>query len=416
MMSTTKIAINTLFFCVFPIRFLILWMPLLDLTYIATFFALVEYVSILVLMFDLFSNHTKSIKLLSIFFFIYWIYSAYLIYYIVISPQLPRDAMLGVPIANSRVFQEIISIGLICPLIAKYHGYVNYIFISKASAVFLYIILILYSLTQNIAVYAFVRDLNDTLLSDYGLVSAFFVGQYAIIAFFFCLWAKDAWSHNKVINNLIIIVAFSFTLFLLLLLNQRGPVLFFFLTILFYYYSKHKTNLKTVLTFLLFMGLVAIFYNDIILIIRSFAPDIIDRFMAIQDDGGSGRFGDDNSLYYLAIQQIKESPLIGSYFRVLSSSVGHYGSYPHNFILELLMTFGLVFTIPFLWLLLIATKNSKTLLYTKHPMGVFGLIFIYIYLSHLTSHSIIFDAQVWCSLALMLSVKKQVIKNGKALL
>lgn len=416
-MNLTKIAINTLLLCVFPIRLLIVWMPILGYPHVATFFAMIEYLCILYLILQSFSFHNKANKAFSWYYLLYWIYSLFLIYYIIIHPLIPRDSMLSIPLKDSRVIQDIITIGLICPLIAKFHVCVDYIRFSKISAILLYGILIIYALTQNIAVYTFIRSLDNDMLGDYGLVSALVLGQYISMAFFFSLWVKDYWTSNKTINSIIFVITLLFTLFFLLILTQRGPMLFFLLTLLYYIYSRYSINFKTIFTILVFIALFIIFFNDIVLVVRSISPDIVDRFLSIQEDGGSGRFGDDNSVYYLAIRQIRESPFVGSYFRLVSGSIGHYGSYPHNFILELLMTFGLVFTLPFIWLVLIAVRNSYKEIHIMSPVGVFGLVYIYIYLSLLTSHSIALDVQAWSSLALILSIKKnketQIIYNGK---
>lgn len=411
-MKLTKNAINTLLFCVFPGRLIIIWMPLLGYSFVASFVALIEYLCLLLLLVQSFSFKMKPNKYLGVFFLLYIIYSLYLIYYTVINPQIPRGDMLAVPIDDFGVFKDIIIIGLSCYFASKYWESVDFVLLSKISTIVLYSLLIIYAITQPITTYTFIRSLNDDVLADYGLISALVLGRYVAMAFFFALWAKDYWFRNKILNNIIIVFAFLLSLLFLLILTQRGPMLFFLVTILIYFFARYRISAKIIVPILLFILVFYIFFNDILLVINRISPEIVDRFLSIQDDGGSGRFGDDSSVYSLAIHQIKDGTFFGSYFRLLSGS-GFYGSYPHNFILELLMTFGFVFTIPFLWILFIAVRKSYMVIGMKSSIGIFSIFLIYIFLTLLTSHSIAFDPQVWCSLVIILSINNNFIINGK---
>lgn len=411
-MNYIKYSINLLLFCIFPLRLLLVWLPMQGYPILATFIAMIEFLCIIILLFDTIFFGRNVRKNIPLWFFnvLYWIFSAYLLYYIIIQPLMPRQFMLQVPLENKDVIQNIITIGMVCPLISNYLRYVNNIQFSKMASIFLYFVLIIYIIIEDVKVYFFLKTTDEVYASDYGLVDALTIGQYSIMAFIFGYWARNEWTSNKIINSLIIWLMFLFTFILLLVLTQRGPILFFVITFLILFLVEKGINVHSLSLIVVSIWFLTIFYDELLSLISSISPEIVGRFLSILGDGGSGRFGDTNSEYYLAFEQISNNPYWGSYFRTLSGFVGgRYGNYPHNFVLELLMTFGVIFTIPFLWVTWCAIKNSYYAIRNHYTNGVWGLLLFNILLCHLTSYTICFDVHFWCSIALALSIR---VKKG----
>ena len=142
------------------------------------------------------------------------------------------------------------------------------------------------------------------------------------------------------------------------------------------------------------------FFNDIL---QNYASGLADRFITMADSGGSSRIGSDGSVYGTAFEQIKESPITGSYFRLLRSTYTDRGAYPHNILLELLMTGGLLLSIPFFILLWKALRIDIRLIKLGGEQSLPALCFLYVLLSLMTSSSLLFKTEFWVFLAILCS-------------
>ena len=408
-MKTTKIALFALLFCIIPSRVLIQWLPLLGLPFVSTSIVLVEYASLLYLLVNMMAGKKKASSNSKLFkgtYILYWIYSAYLIYYVIINPQMPRELMAHITGDNVDFVRSFIVMGLIIPVAVSYRDYLDYRTFAKISTLFMAIVLLAYTLTHDMTIYLYEKTLTGRAsaefdFGDYGMISSLTMGEFTSIAFFLSFSVKDKWFQNKLLNTIIFALLSSLFVFLLLIFSQRGPVLFLVITILFYYYSKGKIG-KTLTIVALLVGVVAIIFGDAIAQLISKSDfTLVERFLNIQEDGGSGRFGSSDSEYSLAFNQIMDGPLFGSYFRMTNAS--RFGDYPHNFILELLMTWGFVFTIPFLIICWYAVKRSFYSIKHDLPMVSFCLLFINVYSCHLTSFSIAASTNMWLLLAMVVA-------------
>jgi len=171
---------------------------------------------------------------------------------------------------------------------------------------------------------------------------------------------------------------------------------------LFYYFCKGKIGKTLIISVLAISVLFILFGDSISQLISKYDISLFERFLNISEDGGSGRFGDSDAEYNLAFKQISEGPLFGTYFRITTVRIG---DYPHNFILELLMTFGMVFTMPFLIICWYGLKRSFRAIKNNLPIGVFCMVFINIYGAHLTSYSIAASDTMWLILAMVVGCK-----------
>lgn len=132
---------------------------------------------------------------------------------------------------------------------------------------------------------------------------------------------KDYSKKTKV--YLIITMSLSFAMFLLG--SSRGSVVSLFLTFpLFLIYSPVKKKIRLLLIFLLSTPIV---YWAIV----ASGSSIVDRIISTKEDKGGGR----DSLWFDAINHFIDHPIFGGKIEVS-------GIYPHNLIIETLMSTGLI--------------------------------------------------------------------------
>lgn len=405
-MNRLQITLQTILFCIFPLRFLIQWLPILGYPIIATFFILVEYAALFSLIMHsvIIERDSQNKRANVLFQIIYWIYSSYLIYYIIINPLLPRDAMLHVPPSDLNVIQEIVMISIFCSIITLYQNLIDYTFFFKISTIFLTAMLIIHATMGNMSIYMIQTLASNEdkleLLNSFRMLDGISLAKYGAMAFIFNLCLKGKWSENYLQDTLIFWGVAFVSLSNVIITTQRGPLLFLITTVIIYFYCKERIGPITVFL-VLSSALLFFLLSDIIIPwLASHVPHVFDRFFLIADDAASGRFGFKESEYALALRQISEEPFLGTYFRTTLGP--REGNYPHNFILELLMTFGVVFTIPFLVLFLHAVKNTITALRLNWSIAPIGLIFIFFFSLHLSSESIAFNTESWVSMAMAL--------------
>jgi hypothetical protein len=240
------------------------------------------------------------------------------------------------------------------------------------------------------------------LFKRYRMLDGFTLAKFSSYAFLFNLWLKNSWTKNPYLNGFIFwsiaIVAFM----TIIIAAQRGPLLSLFITVVFFYFCKGKLGIKVLGATLALSCIISMFSTEIISFLSNHSLLIVERFLSISDDGGSGRFGSSESEYALAWRQIGNGPIWGTYFRTLLGS--RIGNYPHNFILELLMTFGLVFTIPFLLLLWYVIKNCIYAIRNNMEIGALGLLFLFQFTEKLMSESLVLDTVSWVLMAMMLCI------------
>ncbi|MBO4800376.1 MAG: hypothetical protein J5545_00670 [Bacteroidaceae bacterium] len=388
-------------------RILIHWLPILGYPMIASGLAVVEYLCLTALMFHSFQmrwNH-ESLMTVLIFQLLYWIYSFYVIYYIMVDPQIPRDIMMHVPLSNVTIIQNIITISLVCSFVVLYQQYANLDMLLRISTLFLVVMLIIHDLSGNMSVYmlqaAKITEKHD-LIKAFRMLDEISLAQYASEAFLLNLWLKDRWTKNLILNKILFWSIATLTFINVIVIAQRGPLLFLFVTVLFYLFCKGFFGIKTFLFILIVSCFAFLFSQELMSFLSEFY--VFKRFFSVVEDGGTGRFGSADSEFSLAWRQISDGPFLGSYFRTLLGS--RVGNYPHNFILELLMTFGVVFTIPFMILLWYGIKNCMYAIRNNMNIAAFGLIFIYFFLLRLTSGTLFLDTEAWVAMAMMLYINQ----------
>lgn len=406
-MKQNRNLVFVLLFCVFPARVFIHWIPILGYPLLATGIVLVEYVCILLLIIHSLKDRSlpnkskryKSVKIL------FWVYALYIIYYVMINPVMPLEEMAQAPESIPTFIQSVITTSLVMAVVVNYQRYLDVKLFTKVAAAFMTAVLLVYTLSSDMSMYLYQKTLSGAAydkfdLSEYGLISSLTMSEFVQMAFILNFFSRDNWTRNDGLNKFIFWTVSISLLAMLFIYGQRGPVVWLAATILFYYFAKGKLG-KTLIISALAIAVIVIIWGDTLLgVFSKYDITLIERFLSIGDDGGSGRFGSEDSVYGASFRQIMRGPLFGSYFRL---TTGRYiGSYPHNFILEFLMTFGLVFSLPLLWLVWKGVKRTYYAVKNNAPLAVFHVLFLNTYLYHLTSFTVVNDTKMWILLAMAL--------------
>ena len=378
---------------------------------VATAIVLLEYISIALLVMQ--SVGDKNVPKKSMHFklmhLLFWIYNAYIFYYVFINPKMPLEIMYQVPVEKFSMIQSMVTTSLLITVVTSYQHYLNVKWFTKVAAAFMILVLLVYTLTADMSMYLYKRTLSGLEydkfdLSEYGLIDTLIMSEFVQIAFIFNFFARHTWSRKENVNRLLFWMTSGLLLFLLLIYGQRGPIVWLVTTLLFYYYAKGRLRKTVVVSVVLVMAVAALFGDTLLGLFSKYDITLLERFIQIGEDGGSGRVGDVNSVYNSASRQIINGLLFGSYFRLTVG--GYVGNYPHNFVLEYLMTFGLVFSIPLFWLICKGVKKCYYAVKVDAPLSVFCIIFLNTYLCHLTSFTVVNDSKMWVLLAMTLCIGK----------
>lgn len=397
-------------YCTIPLRFVIEWMPILGMPRISTALVLVQYLAMLYCLVKCVSNPSLSRlpKLTKNVILFFLFYSGYLIYDIILNPQLPRLDMSHTPDSNSTIIQSIISYSLVFYFVNLYNTKVNFIKWAQASCALLSFLLIVYCIKVDIGLYALSRIMYtpeqgaEFNFADYGMFDSLRLGWFCGITYICSLFCKNSWSNTASVNKCIFWGMTILSVGICMATTQRGPIIFILTTTLFYYYAKGYFQ-KKYWGYLFFLLITIILFNNVITdLLYRVSPELMTRFADITE-GGSGRYGSEDSAYSLAFKEFMLSPIWGHYFRYTTTTGYFYGLYPHNIILESLMTMGLIGTIPFVVLLYRCVKNSYYAIKEDSPIAIFGLIFIYIFSTLMTSTSMVFLGNFWIPMALISS-------------
>jgi O-antigen ligase len=282
--------------------------------------------------------------------------------------------------------------------------------------------LLVYLMRVDIRIYAIEKAIaesqkGESSLADYGAFDSLRLGWFCGMNYVCNLFVKDKWTHSKQVNTIVFWAITVFTLTICIATIQRGPILFVITTSLFYAYAKGFFKFKNagiaIPLIILFVIFATTIYNQLYLIF----PELMERFEGTIERGGTGRFGSEDSAYNLAFKEFLLNPLFGHYFRYTETHGYFYGLYPHNILLESLMTMGLVFSIPFFVVLWKCVKNTYYAIKYDAPVAVFGLIFIYIFSTLMTSASMILMNSFWIPLAVIsvytpVANKKRISNEG----
>lgn len=344
---------------------------------------------------NLFNFSTEYKSFLAVFL----IYSAYTLYYMMF-PQVPITDMLGVPGSIQGYISMFVTLLMLLLIPNLIKLYVDIKFIAKVVTVGFTVLFVLYFKEVNFLIYSMFSDTGS--FEEYGVIHPFILDTYAMIGVSAAVMAKGAWGNNRLMNNLLLWGPIITFIAVIIVCNKRGPVLYAIMTVAIFLFFKSQISVKTLSVSLVALITIYFFMPQIIGLINDYAPGIIERFMAVSDDGASGRMGSEDSIYNMAIDQILKNPYTGTYFRLTSGK--DIGAYPHNFFLETIMTFGL-FSLLLYYYVYKAFSYAASLIRDNSDGMFFFLIFCYSFLLMMSTGSLLLNTNFWATLSLILIYK-----------
>jgi len=279
--------------------------------------------------------------------------------------------------------------------------YADFEIVAKCTCILMTVFLLLYFTVVDYTIYLAMalpeNDINELL--EEVPVKPFQVGQYSGLSILSCLLVYNKWSKHNFFNILVSFAVIVTSIILLLISLRRGTILYVFVISLLWLYVNKILSLKNI-------GILSVLLSVIIVLLVHYGylfSDLSEGLIArIENDStGSGRFGDSSSIFALAIRQISDNPLMGTYFRLLTYA--ERGSYAHNFFLETLMTFGFVFSIPLYILIIKSVYRNMASYINKKDFGYMLYVFLFFFFSLMTSGTIFANFWFWIPLGYLCS-------------
>lgn len=413
-----KYLITLLLVFLFPIRFLIATLPHYDMAWVSSSLLYIEVV-LLIMCLVYASIHAREIRfngLSKALLFLYILYFIAIFYQVMVSPQISRGIMMDVPEANFVFYRDFIIQSLSLLLALTFRKHIDFKLYAKITVVLTFLTFFAYFNKVDFRIYG-ILDLADKQTSqDAEIITSFTVAAYMVYAFFCNYIVRGEWLKWKPLNILLFYIFSAVFVIGLILTIKRGPILSFFTVCGIFFLIKFRNKKSMFVSFVSLITVVGVFgifiLSDYISdFVNTYASGLIERFSAIESTGGAGRFGSDDSVFSISIMQIKEAPVFGSYFRLLKGIEP--GAYPHNIILELLMTGGLLISIPFFILLWKVLRIDIRLIKQGGEQTLPALCFLYVLLSLMTSSSLLFKTEFWVFLGILCSYSLKSIKIRK---
>lgn len=407
-----RIAITLMLLCMIPGGFLIGTLSSYGYQSIASMIPVLRVMLLGVsLMFAFFRPHTFSIpKFQTYFLLFYVVYHVYAFYYILIAPEVPRADMLDVPPENSVLYRDFFIQTLAVLLVGFYRQFIDFRLFAKVTSVLVAVLFYFYYSNVGFATYGIEDVYDNKLFSEEQVIVSFRLARYFAIAFFCCLACRSLWFKSEKMNIVLTCLLSTILLAGLILTVKRGPILSLFVTTLYWYFIKSKSS--HIVRSLLLWGFVILFFGNIFAdFVENYMGGLAERIDSTIEGGGSGRFGSSTSVYALSLRQIEEAPLLGSYFRI-TNGLG-LGGYPHNFILEMLMTFGILFTAVFVPLFWKVIKRINLLITQNSGATLAATCFLYVLCALMTSGSVFLHTEFWVFLSILCSYQITSWKNKR---
>lgn len=353
-------------------------------------------------------KYNKSLVLYIIYFIIYSI----VIYFdLTIDRRYSLSRMLGCPNSVMTFLTTTFIILFFILQAPLYQKIKDFSFLAKYYILFNLPLVLLYISIVGVAEIQFDESITD--------ISTLTLASTASNCLLLALIFNDSFTKNKIANNIILLVVFLATMSVWGDLAKRGAILWFFVTLIIYFILKSKNVKSIVFKCLLIFAAIYMMLPAIISMIENFSPFLAERVhMTLVEGHTSGRMEEEGAYGY-AIKQFMDSPVFGSYFRIVTTNPTWRGMYPHNIILEMLITFGIVGLIPFLYFLkIIFIKLRKSFCYDTSNKNsiekVIGILFLNIFFSLMSTGTILLLLPFWVNIAILLTINNN-IQNEKLL-
>jgi hypothetical protein len=237
---------------------------------------------------------------------------------------------------------------------------------------------------------------------SYGLVAC----SASIISIY--LLAKK---NNNLLKKIIYVFSFVLGIYVAIRSGSKGPILG--LILIFFLWVAFKLKSKTIGYFLFggFLFILFVLKDFIIQLVGIFSPVLAFRFLdTLSGNDMSAIERQDSYLWFY--NKIIDSPVYGSQFARLQN--GEFPGYAHNIFLDILLGFGIIGLVIFLFVI---SKLLKVLHFNINNQKTFwiGLIMLQSLLLSLTSGAYYQDPLLNCSivLTLLLINKKEILESEK---
>lgn len=347
----------------------------------------------------------RQYKRIFIFYIIYFLIYSLVIYFdLTTERKYSLDAMLGCPKSVGAFISTTLVILFFILQAPLYQKVKDFSFLVKWYIILNLPLVLLYIRTVGVAEIQFDESITD--ISTLTLSSA--ASNCLLLALIF----KNSFTKSKLINKIILLVVFAATMYVWGSLAKRGAILWFFVSLAIYYIAKSK-NIK--ITLFKVCAIAAIVYLSATFIVNALegiAPHLASRVESKLVEGHtSGRMEEDGA-FAISIQQFQRDPMLGSYFRIVTSNPLWQGMYPHNIILEMLITFGIVGTAPFIYFLILIFIKIRESFMDKTignnaTVKVAGIMFINVLFSLMSSGTLLLNLPFWICIAILLTANNK---------
>lgn len=355
-------------------------------------------------------NKQQYNKIFILYIIYFLIYSVVIYFDLTTDRKYPLTEMLGCPKSVSSFITTTLIILLFiiqAPLYKKIKDF-SFLIISY---IILNLPLVLFYI-NTIGVTSIQSDESIAEIST--LVLASVSSNCLLLSFIF----KDSFSRSKLVNNIIFTVTFVATMFVWGSLAKRGAILWFIVILTIFYILKSRNVRKTLIKCFIIICIIYLLLPLTIAVIENFSPFLAERIESTLVEGNTSGRMDEEGAFILATNQFYDSPLFGSYFRIITNNTMWQGMYPHNIILELLITFGIFGTIPLLYFIwIIGGKLRRTFRFNYAQRcsidKVLGIMFLNSFFSMMTSGTPLLNLAFWFNIAILLTINN---KNDDKLL
>ena len=373
-----------------------------------TLTTLVLYATVAYTVAYMLKNNPKYNKVF-IFYVIYFLIYSIVIYFdLTTDRKYPLTEMLGCPKSVSNFITTTLIILLFIIQAPLYKKIKDFSFLIKS-----YIILNLPLVLFYINTVGVVEIQFDESVTDISTLTLASTASYCLLL---AIIFRNSFTKSKILNKALLVLVFLATMSVWGNLAKRGAILWFFVTLILYYLLKSKNIKYTLVKCGIVIGIVYLAMPIIISGIEQLSPFLAERIEATIVEGNtSGRMDEDGG-FEIATKQFYESPITGSYFRIVTTNLLWQGMYPHNIILEVLITFGVLGLIPllyFVWKIISKLRYSF-----KNSQGnqtsieqVLGIMFINTFFSMMTSGTLLLSLPFWVNIAILLTTINK--KNDK---
>ena len=345
----------------------------------------------------------KSLRKLHINFYSILLLIIYIYYIFIVYDDLyntPLPMVLFSEIEKKGIMDRMLFFVLI-PMLASvcyWHYKLNHLKLLKYLFYVMTVSLILCFLTIGIGVGQVINEQMKIEGELNSLNIAYFSGLLMVITLYL---SSKIYGFKK---NMFFIIGTTISIYGILIAGSRGPLFFTILTCLIYLgFGNYSKRFK----FLLYVSVIFLvllfkfdytYYTDLISI---YAPHFADRLVdTIENNDISGR----EDFYARGLFQFSKNIYFGDYFAITSGSYA--GSYPHNILIESLMTIGLFGSIPLFGLFFICFKRAFKIIKQNKIHSWIALIFIYYFLKGLSSWNLYGSDLLWISMFILLSIPK----------